>query len=158
LLARVPLDKVILRQWLKAGFLEKGVLHATTEGTPQGGILSPCLANWALDGLEDVLHQRYGNTAERRTMHKVHLVRYADDFIITGTSQVLLEHGVKPLVEQFLKERGLELSHEKTRITHKQDGFDFLGQTIRRYDCGKLLVKPSVKSVKTFLRVCFEKN
>ena len=151
LLTNVPLDKVILQKWLKAGFLEKGVLHATTEGTPQGGIISPALANWALDGLEDLLTERYGATAARRKMHKVHLVRYADDFIITGTSQVLLEYGVKPLVEQFLKERGLELSHEKTRITHKQDGFDFLGQNLRRYKSGKLLLVPAKKNVKTFL-------
>jgi RNA-directed DNA polymerase len=79
LLTHVPLDKVILHKWLKAGFLEKGVLHDTTEGTPQGGILSPALANWALDGLQDVLRQRYANTASRNRMHKVHLVRYADD-------------------------------------------------------------------------------
>jgi RNA-directed DNA polymerase len=151
LLAKVPLDKVILQKWLQAGFLEKGVLHATTEGTPQGGIISPALANWALDGLEAVLRQQYANTSARARMHKVHLVRYADDFIITGTSRVLLEYGVKPLVAHFLRERGLELSHEKTRITHKQDGFDFLGQNIRRYACGKLLDKPSRKSVKTLL-------
>jgi len=84
-------------------------------------------------------------------MNKVHLVRYADDFIITGKSRVLLEYGVKPLVEHFLKERGLELSHEKTRITQMEDGFDFLGQTVRRFGDGKVLVKPSQKSIKTFL-------
>jgi len=151
LLANVPLDKAILRKWLKAGFLEKGVFFATTEGTPQGGIISPALANWALDGLEGALAARYADTSRRKRMHKVHLVRYADDFIITGTSKVLLEYGVKPLVEQFLKERGLALSHEKTRITHRQDGFDFLGQTVRRYSNGKLLLKPSKKSVQTFL-------
>jgi RNA-directed DNA polymerase len=151
LLANVPMDKVILRQWLKAGFLEKNVLFATTEGTPQGGIISPALANRALDGLEDLLAERYANTPSRRRMYKVHLVRYADDFLITGTSEVLLEYGVKPLVEQFLKERGLELSHEKTRITHSEDGFDFLGQTVRRYKDGKVLSKPSKKNVKTFL-------
>jgi len=78
-------------------------------------------------------------------------VRYADDFIITGNSRFLLEHRVKPLVEHFLHERSLELSHEKTRITHIDDGFDFLGQTIRRYRCGKVLVKPSRKNVRTFL-------
>ena len=83
--------------------------------------------------------------------HKVHLVRYADDFIITGTSKVLLEYEVKPLVEQFLSERGLELSHEKTRITHVEDGFDFLGQTVRRYRSGKVILKPSRRSIKTFL-------
>jgi RNA-directed DNA polymerase len=91
------------------------------------------------------------DTPKRARMHKVHLVRYADDFIITGTSQVLLEYGVKPLVEHFLSQRGLELSHEKTRITHIEDGFDFLGQTVRRYRCGKVLLKPSKRSVQAFL-------
>src|SRR5262249_37779279 len=151
LLANVPTDKVILRKWLKAGFLEKGVLFATTEGTPQGGIISPALANRTLDGLEDVLARRYADTTRRKRMHKVHLARYADDFIITGTSEVLLEYGVKPLVEQFLSERGLELSHEKTRIRHSTDGFDFLGQTVRRFGNGKVLLRPSVRSVKAFL-------
>jgi len=84
-------------------------------------------------------------------MNKVHLVRYADDFIITGTSQVLLEDEVKPLVEQFLKVRGLELSHEKTRITHSEQGFEFLGQTVRRSAQGKIILKPSKKSVLAFL-------
>jgi RNA-directed DNA polymerase len=151
LLAHVPMDRVILGKWLKAGFLEKGVLFATTEGTPQGGIISPALANRTLDGLEDLLRQRLGGKSRRRRARKVHLVRYADDFLITGTSEVLLEREVKPLVEQFLKERGLELSHEKTRITRVEDGFDFLGQTVRRHANGKLLIKPAKKSVKTFL-------
>jgi retron-type reverse transcriptase len=71
-----------------------------------------------------------------RERHKVHLVRYADDFIITGISKELLRDEVQPLVAHFLKERGLELSHEKTSITHIDDGFDFLGQHIRRYGCG----------------------
>lgn len=75
----------------------------------------------------------------------------ATRLIITGTSGALLEYGVKPLVEQFLSQRGLELSHEKTRIARLEDGFDFLGQTVRRFDNGKVLVKPSTKSVKTFL-------
>jgi RNA-directed DNA polymerase len=91
LLANVPMDKVILHKWLKAGFLEKNVFFATTEGTPQGGIISPALANRALDGLETLLAERFGNTAGRRVRNKVHLVRYADDFIISGTSEVLLE-------------------------------------------------------------------
>ena len=84
-------------------------------------------------------------------MNKVHLVRYADDFIITGTSKELLRDEVQPLVAHFLKERGLELSHEKTRITHVEDGFDFLGQNVRRYRNGKVLLKPSRQNVKTFL-------
>lgn len=109
------------------------------------------LANRALDGLQALLAERFGVTRSQRQRNRVHLVRYADDFIITGTSQVLLQYEVQPLVEQFLKERGLELSHEKTRITHVEDGFDFLGQTIRRYGNGKILIKPSRRSVKTFL-------
>jgi RNA-directed DNA polymerase len=84
-------------------------------------------------------------------MNKVHLVRSADDFLITGTSKEFLRDQVQPLVAHFLKERGLELSHEKTRITHVEDGFDFLGQNVRRYRCGKVLTKPSSQSVKTFL-------
>ena len=151
LLDHIPMDKELLRKWLKAGFLEKHVLFATTEGTPQGGIISPVLANRTLDGLQRLLEQRFSNTRRRHAECKVHLVRYADDFIITGTSQVLLKDEVQPLVEHFLRERGLELSHEKTRITHIEDGFDFLGQTIRRYRNGKVLIKPSKRSVKTFL-------
>lgn len=149
LLRNVPMDRDMLRKWLKAGFLEKDVLFATTEGTPQGGIISPVLANWALDGLQALLAEQFPSTAKPKP--KVHLVRYADDFIITGTSRFQLEHQVKPLVEHFLSERSLELSHEKTRITHIDNGFDFLGQTIRRYRCGKVLLKPSRRSVKTFL-------
>src|SRR3954449_4212958 len=75
----------------------------------------------------------------------------ATRLIITGTSRLLLRYEVQPLVEQFLSERGLERSHEKTRITHIEDGFDFLGQTIRRHRNGKVLIKPSRRSVKTFL-------
>src|SRR5262249_13546110 len=130
---------------------EKHVLFATTEGTPQGGIVSPVLANRALDGLQRLLAERFMSTRGRERKHKVHLVRYADDFIITGTSKVLLEYEVQPLVEHFLAQRGLEPSHEKTRITHIEDGFDFLGQTIRRHRNGKVFIKPSKRSVKSFL-------
>jgi RNA-directed DNA polymerase len=149
LLEHIPMDKDMLRQWLEAGYLEEGVVHPTTAGTPQGGIASPVLANYTLDGLQTLLAEHF--PAGGRQKYKVHLVRYADDFIITGSSRFLLEHRVKPLVVHFLQERSLELSHEKTRITHIDDGFDFLGQTIRRYRCGKVLVKPSRKSVRTFL-------
>jgi RNA-directed DNA polymerase len=78
------------------------------------------------------------------------MVRYADDFIITGNSKELLENEVKPLVEKFLSARGLELSPEKTSITHIDKGFDFLGVNIRKYS-GKLLIKPSKKNVKACL-------
>jgi RNA-directed DNA polymerase len=149
LIEHIAMDKEILRRWLEAGYLEEGVVHPTEDGTPQGGIISPVLANCTLDGLQALLATHFPAGDKRK--HKVHLVRYADDFIITGNSRFLLEHRVKPLVEQFLAERSLELSHEKTKITHIDDGFDFLGQTIRRYRCGKVLVKPSRRNVRTFL-------
>jgi RNA-directed DNA polymerase len=151
LLRHVPMDRHLLRQWLKAGFLEKHAWFATTEGTPQGGIISPVLANWTLDGLQRLLAERFATTSRQHRKFKVHLVRYADDFLITGTSKGLLRDQVQPLVAHFLKGRGLELSHEKTQITHIEDGFDFLGQNVRRYDDGKILIKPSPASVQTFL-------
>lgn len=151
LLANVPMDRELLRKWLKAGYLEKHALFATTEGTPQGGIISPVLANLALDGLQERLAERFSRAPRQRKENKVHLVRYADDFLITGTSRSLLQMEVRPLVEQFLSERGLALSREKTSITHIEDGFDFLGQTLRRCPGGKTLLKPSRRSVKTFL-------
>src|SRR5256886_11520966 len=81
----------------------------------------------------------------------VNLIRYADDFVITGRTKELLEGEIKPLVEQFLQERGLELSPAKTVITHVEKGFDFLGQNVRKNPSGKLLIKPSKKNIKTFL-------
>jgi RNA-directed DNA polymerase len=151
LLQHIPMDKEVLRKWLKAGYLEKRAFFATTDGTPQGGIISPVLANWALDGLQGLLAEHFDSPESRHRATKVHLARYADDFIITGTSKVLLEYGVRPLVAHFLSERGLELSHEKTKITHIEDGFDFLGQNVRRYPDGAVLLKPSKQNVKTFL-------
>jgi RNA-directed DNA polymerase len=150
LLAHVPTDRAILQKWLKAGFIEKHVWHSTKAGTPQGGIVSSVLANLTLDGLESKLRERFPRTTLRGRQAKVHLVRYADDFVVTGSSKELLETEVKPLVEEFLRERGLELSQEKTRITHIADGFDFLGQNVRKYH-GKLLIKPSRKNVAAFL-------
>jgi RNA-directed DNA polymerase len=151
LLTHIPMDRMLLERWLKAGFLEKQAWFATTEGTPQGGTISPVLANWTLDGLQRLLADHFANTPRRQGMPKVHLVRYADDFLITGTSKDLLHDQVQPLVAHFLKERGLELSHEKTWITHVEEGFDFLGQNVRRYGRSKVLTKPSAQSVKTFL-------
>jgi RNA-directed DNA polymerase len=150
LLAHLPMDKSILRKWLQAGFIEKQVLHPTEEGTPQGGICSPVIANLTLDGLERELLERYPKP--KSGYHaKVKFVRFADDFIVTGISQELLEQEVKPLIEQFMRERGLALSQEKTGITHIEDGFDFLGQNVRKYN-GKLIIKPSRKNVSAFLR------
>ncbi|NJM40495.1 MAG: group II intron reverse transcriptase/maturase [Anaerolineae bacterium] len=146
LLKHIPMDRLILRKWLKAGFIEKQSFHPTEAGTPQGGIISPVLANLTLDGMERLLRQEFpeGNKAQREA--KIHLVRYADDFVITGTSKEVLEQKVIPLIETFLGERGLKLSTEKTVITHITAGFDFLGQNICKRQ-GKLLITPSRKNI-----------
>lgn len=73
---------------------------------------------------------------------QINFVRYADDFIVTGSSKGLLEGQEKPLIEAFMAERGLQLSPEKTLVTHIEEGFDFLGQNVRKYN-GTLLIKPS---------------
>jgi len=140
LVGHLPTDKERLRAWLKAGYLERDVFYSTAEGTPQGGIISPTAANMALDGLQVRLRQHF------KGRHKVNLVRYADDFVITGASRTVLEDEVKPLVAQFLAERGLALSKEKTRIAHIDQGFDFLGFNVRKYN-GKLLIKPARSSI-----------
>jgi len=149
LLAHVPTDKAILKAWLMAGFIENRILYPTEAGTPQGGIISPVLANLALDGLERLLKGLFPQP-HRGPRPKVHLVRYADDFIVTAHSKEMLEQEVRPLIENFMRERGLELSREKTSITHIEDGFDFLGQTIGKYH-GKLFISPAKKNIKTFL-------
>lgn len=149
LLTHVPLDRVMLRKWLAAGYMEQAIFHPTEEGTPQGGIISPVLANLALDGLERLLRERF-RPKFGKPHPKVNLVRYADDFIITGRSRELLEDEVKPLVEAFFRERGLALSPEKTAITHIEEGFDFLGFTVRRLG-QRLFIRPSRRNVHTFL-------
>ena len=135
MLANIPTDTEVLGKWLRAGYVEKGAWFPTTEGTPQGGIISPAAANMTLDGLERLLWEHFPVKRKRSgaaTVDKVNLVRYADDFIITGASRELLESEVRPMVERFLNERGLMLSPEKTRITHIDEGFDFLGFRIRQ--------------------------
>src|SRR5699024_10026844 len=149
----IPMDKEILHKFLKCGYIDTGKLFPTQEGTPQAGSISPTIANIVPDGLEFMLNKRFRKHYENGVYvnPKVNLVRYADDFIITGESRELLESQVKPLVEAFMTERGLMLSPEKTVITNICDGFDFLGFNIRRYSNGKFLIKPSQKNVKTFL-------
>jgi RNA-directed DNA polymerase len=150
LLENIPIDKAILTQWLKCGFIDKNAFHSTAQGTPQGGIISPVIANMTLDGLERLLHQAFPVAVRRKCRLKIHLVRYADDFVVIANSKELLLEEIKPLVERFLRERGLELSPEKTRLTHIEQGFDFLGQNVRKYG-DKLLIKPSRKSIHKFL-------
>jgi RNA-directed DNA polymerase len=141
----ILMDKKLLRKWLKAGYVEKGVMFQTQSGVQQGSVNSPCITVITLSGLEAAVR------AGLKSSDKVNVVVYADDFVITGSSKELLENHIKPKVADFLKERGLELSEEKTKITHIDQGFDFLGHNVRKYN-GKLLIKPSKKNVKCFLK------
>jgi len=140
LLENIPMDKTVLRKWLEAGYVGNGISYPSLKGTPQGGIISPTLSNMTLDGLERVV----SSAVPYRS--RVNLVRYADDFIVTGKSKTLLETKVKPAIEAFLKERGLELSAEKTAVCHITDAFTFLGQTFRKTG-GVLRIKPSKEGV-----------
>jgi RNA-directed DNA polymerase len=147
----IRMDKSILRKWLKSGVVDGKQLLATTAGTPQGGIISPALANWTLNGLEAELmahlEAKWGVAKAKKL--KVGVIRYADDFVITGASQEILREEIQPWVEQFLAARGLRLANAKTKVVHVDEGFDFLGWNFRKYT-GKLLIKPSKKNVKAF--------
>lgn len=153
LIANVPMERSVLRKWLKSGLIYQSQFQETKAGTPQGGIISPTLANVTLNGLEsgltEYLSMKFGATKALRL--KVNVVRYADDFVISGSSKEILENEIKPWIENFLAVRGLKLSEEKTHIVHIDQGFDFLGWNFRKYQ-GKLLIKPSKKNVQTFYR------
>jgi len=140
IVANIPMDGVVLRQWLKAGYVEDGRLYPTRKGAPQGGVISPTLANQTLDGMEEAVH----DAVPRRS--RVNFVRYADDLFVTGKSQRLLEQRIRPTLDAFLEERGLQLSDEKTAITHIKHGFNFLGHTLRKR-AGTLHITPSTDSV-----------
>jgi RNA-directed DNA polymerase len=141
----------LLKQWLKAGVMEGGAFQATTQGTPQGGVISPLLWNIALHGMEAALgvtHDYSGTINGKRAV-----VRYADDFVVFCESQEDATTALHVLT-RWLRLRGLTLSAEKTRIVHLSDGFDFLGFNVRHYEASqtsrsghKLLIKPSKRSV-----------
>src|SRR5439155_1898010 len=95
LLQHVPMDKQLLRVWLKAGYWEKEQLFPTNTGTPQGGLISPLLSNFALDGMERAVK------AVAKQGDKVNYVRYADDLVVTGATRELLEQKVKPALTAF---------------------------------------------------------
>lgn len=133
IMKNIPMNKTILGKWLKSGYIENQKLFPTELGSPQGSPISPIISNMVLDGLERKLSATFRKKKVNGKVYtpKINFVRYADDFIVTGVSKELLENEVKPVIIEFLKERGLELSEEKTLITHITDGFDFLGINIR---------------------------
>jgi RNA-directed DNA polymerase len=131
----------LIEGWLKAGFVLGGKINPTDKGTPQGGVISPLLANIGLHGLETYI---------KSTNPKLGVVRYADDFVVTARDIESLKIA-QIQIKQWLSEKGLELSAEKTLITSMENGFDFLGFNHRRYN-GKLLIKPSKKKVLDFCK------
>lgn len=142
----------LISMWLKAGYVDKGVFYDTNTGTPQGGVISPLLANIALHGMEEALDVKYNCKGE--SIGKRVVVRYADDFVVFCETQEDTEKSVK-ILNEWMEKRGLSLSTEKTRIIHLSEGFDFLGFNIRQYRDSttktgwKLLIKPSKKSVQS---------
>jgi RNA-directed DNA polymerase len=152
----VQIDSKVLTKWLKCGVIFNRTFSHTKEGTPQGGIISPTLANATLDGMEKSVKEKYRNRLRNGKLYcpKVNLIRYADDFVVTADNREILEE-IKTLLTEFLAKRGLTLSEEKTLITHVSDGFDFLGFNIRKYN-GKLLIKPSKKSQKKIVEKLHE--
>ena len=152
LLENTPMETKVLKSWLKAGYLENSHLNYTDEGTPQGGIISPTLMNQTLNGLEEFLDKifkpGYGISLTGKKVRKntcIKLVRYADDFIVTGRSKRQLER-VQLAIGEFLKLRGLKINDDKTSIRHISKGFEFLGWNFRKYN-NKLLCKISKKSI-----------
>lgn len=147
----IPIDAKILRQFMKCGYVYDKELYPTNDGTPQGGIISPTLANMTLDGMENLIKQKYwsntkGTISVKNNKKKVHLIKYADDFIVTASDRETLKD-IKDMLRMFLDERGLILSEEKTKITSIHEGFDFLGWNFRKYK-EKLIIKPSDKSIR----------
>ena len=155
--------KELIKQWLKAGYVEQEMVHPTEEGTPQGGVISPLLANIALHGMEEAMGVKYD--CKGYLLGKRAVVRYADDFVCFCETREDAEQ-VQKILTAWLKERGLTLSEEKTRIVHLTEGFDFLGFNIRHYPAPKtshtgwkLLIKPSreaVQKLRTKLKALWE--
>ncbi|GHU51491.1 group II intron reverse transcriptase/maturase [Spirochaetia bacterium] len=152
LLEQTPMDKQILKEFLKAGYVYEKQLFPTERGTPQGGIISPILANHTLNGIDPLLRQTMKRrwTPKGYDNPKVNFVRYADDFVITAATKEQAEQA-KELVNQYIQERGLQLSEEKTLITNIAGGFDLLGWNFKKYN-GLLLTKPSKKSQQNVLK------
>ena len=138
----IPMDRHVLKEFIKAGLVFQGQMFPSERGSPQGGVISPILANMTLNGMEHLVKSNFKG---------VNLTRFADDFVVTLHSPEEAE-AVKELLSTFLKERGLELSEEKTFITHIDDGFDFPGWNFRKHrNQGRriLIIRPSNKSLQS---------
>ena len=160
ILTKIPVFRKTIKRWLKAGIIELGQYKKTKSGTPQGGIISPLLANIALDGLERKfgMESKYGNyrlPSQRIGNNKgISVIRYADDFIISAPSKEILVQYVLPKLTEALRNRGLSLNQAKTHIVHREQGFNFLGFHIRQFSGKKqsiCLYKPSKEAIQRVL-------
>src|SRR4029077_2773174 len=131
-IGHVP-GRELIKQWLKAGYVEAEILHATESGVPQGGIISPLISNICLDGMQQLLKDKVG------------LIRYADDFVVTAPTREEIE-AIVPTIKKWLKQRGLVMHAEKTRIVSIQNGFNFLGFSVKHHK-GKCLFQPQKEKV-----------
>jgi len=145
LLDNIAVDKIMLEQCLKSGFMDKELFYRTDEATPQGGIISPTLMLMTFAWLE----QHIKSTALQKGA-RANFIGYADDFVVICASKELSGNDIKPLIADFLAERGLTLSEEKTHITHIDNDFNFLGFNHRKYK-GKLLIRQSKSNTLLFL-------
>ncbi|GHJ35213.1 hypothetical protein Sm713_08220 [Streptomyces sp. TS71-3] len=135
-----------IRGWLKAGVMDRGRFSSTEEGTPQGGVISPLLLNVALHGMETAAGHLTGGRSNKSRREAPVLVRYADDFAVFCHSEEEARR-TKERLSEWMIPRGVAFNEEKTSVVHLEEGFDFLGFNIRRYN-GTLLIKPSKAAVR----------
>lgn len=147
---------LLIKRWLQMGYVEQENFTETQEGTPQGSIISPLLANIALHGMEEALGITYKKNYKANGSYiinpacKMAVIRYADDFVVLTETEKQAQ-SIYERLRPYLKDRGLELSAEKTKVTHIEQGFEFLGFSIRQYKTwqgNKLFIKPSKGSTK----------
>ena len=175
-----PRLRRVIKAWLKAGIIDNNVFHKNEKGTPQGGIISPLLANIALHGMEndtkealkqdlfEYMKAKKGKASYMLSKRMLSIIRYADDFVIIHEDKAIMMKA-KTFIEEWLKDMGLELKPSKTRICHTyssidgtKPGFDFLGFEIRQYKTNTnkqgyaTIIKPSKESLKRHLKVIRE--
>jgi RNA-directed DNA polymerase len=137
-----PALRRVIHAWLKAGILDGDQLFPNSAGVPQGGVISPVLANIALHGLETAVAQRFRRWATNGSVRTPVVIRYADDFVALDADEAII-HQVKDFITEWLQEMGLALKPSKTQITHTLTpyhdavGFDFLGFEIRQHHVGR---------------------
>lgn len=142
IMKHIPMDKTILWEFLKCGYVEDYVYYPTEKGIPQGGCISSVICNMVLDGLEKLLEEYFGQNAS--------LIRYADDIIVLGMSKEFLVQSVLPVIQIFLSERGLQLSKEKTTVTHIENAVTFLGFKIFK-ERERIMSIPARKSIDSLI-------